>query len=169
MISAVCRLSLCLCVHVVAQIYVSVCGCIHAQVRAHCINRLVLTFAANSLWSRLCSINQHFQGPSAQPPACLTPVLPLSSSPLSSQARGSNASDCCSQRRTWPCKNDGNHFILAFSHTRPSVWQVEKVMPEKTVCVCRLTQCGVQMTHAHTLDYLHFFFSTFLLFDANHR
>ncbi len=71
MISAVCRLSLCLRVRVVARVcaWVCVCCCVHA----HCINRLVL--AANSLWSRLCSISSHFQGPSAQPPACLTPVL----------------------------------------------------------------------------------------------
>lgn len=99
MISAVCRLSLRLCV--CARDWTCVTACCMC---VHCINRLVLTIAAKSLRSMLCSIAL----PGAICPATSLPhtcspsssfLPPPPSPPPSSQAIGSNASDRCSH--TW--------------------------------------------------------------------
>lgn len=174
MISAVCRLSLRLCVRALDWTCVSACCmCVH------CINRLVLTIAAKSLRSMLPSIAL----PGAICPATSLPhtcspsssFLPSSSSFSSSQLLGYRVK-CIRPLLTHMdglAKNDGSHFILAFTRSqritrrRTSCWQIEQVMLRKAVCVtCTLSQCGIDIVHTHTL-WFHCFPCFFMLSTGN--
>lgn len=165
MISAVCRLSLRLCVRARDWTCVSACCmCVH------CINRLVLTIAAKSLRSMLPSIAL----PGAICPATSLPHTCSPSSSFSSSQLLGYRVKCIRPLLTHMdglAKNDGSHFILAFTHSqritrrRTSGWQIEQVMLRKAVCVtCTLSQCGIDIVHTHTHMHTHSLVSLFPLF-----
>lgn len=89
------------------------CVFIHAHVGA--LNRPVLTLAANSLWSTLGSIGQHFQWghlPSSSLPHTCSPLF-LPPLPPSLQAIGSNTPHRCSQAQT-VAAGEGDFFFFSF-------------------------------------------------------
>lgn len=154
MISTVCRLSLCLCVHAVAYVCVCVCASTHFMCTLNkqaCIN----VSCQCSVVPVLCSISQHFQGPSAQPAACLTPVLPpspsLPPSLLSAlRLQGQMHQNAAHRHGCGLAKMMST--LLFHTHTHTLGWQVEEVMLETNVLPAQghSVVCSCH-THTHTL------------------
>lgn len=150
MISAVCRLSLRL---VCVRSCMCVCVCT--------VNRLVLRIAAKlSVVQGSAASASTSRRPSAQPPACLTPVLPLFLlPPPSSQAIGSNASDRCSHTHGRPCKKWWQPFYSrpdshTNAHTHPwlAVWASDAGKKKDSHTTCRSDD-----THTYTHPWFAFF------------
>lgn len=109
------------CIGVIAALSARVCVFIHAHVGA--LNRPVLTLAANSLWSTLGSIGQHFQWghlPSSSLPHTCSPLF-LPPLPPSLQAIGSNTPHRCSQAQT-VAAGEGDFFFFFFFNTCTAAW-----------------------------------------------